>query len=67
MYKRQEDCHCTDGLEIYDIQDGNEMIEGLTERLTGRFMVEDLIDEKTGELIMSKDVMLKEDVYKRQG
>lgn len=36
------------------------MIEGLTERLTGRFLVEDLIDEKTGELIMSKDVMMKE-------
>ena len=57
---REEDCHCTDGLEIYDIKDGNEMIEGLTERLTGRFLVEDLIDEKTGELIMSKDVMMKE-------
>ena len=40
------DSHCTDGLEIYDIKDGNEMIEGLTERLTGRFLVEDLIDEK---------------------
>ena len=57
---REEDCHCTDGLEIYDIKDGNEMIEGLTERLTGRFLVEDLIDEKTGELIISKDVMMKE-------
>ena len=34
---REEDCHCTDGLEIYDIKDGNEMIEGLTERLTGRY------------------------------
>ena len=57
---REEDCHCTDGLEIYDIKDGNEMIEGLTERLTGRFLVEDLYDEKTGELIMSKDEMMKE-------
>ncbi len=28
--------------------------------MTGRFLVEDLIDEKTGELIMSKDVMMKE-------
>ena len=62
---REEDCHCTDGLEIYDIKDGNEMIEGLTERLTGRFLVEDLIDEKTGELIMSKDKMMSEDDAKR--
>ena len=33
------------------------MIETLQERLTGRFLLEDFVDEKTGELIMPKDKM----------
>ncbi len=57
---REEDCHCHDGIEVYDITEGKEMIEGLQERLTGRFLLEDFVDEKTGELIMSKDVMMTE-------
>ena len=58
---REEDCHCHDGIEVYDIHEGKEMIETLQERLTGRFLLEDFVDEKTGELIMSKDKMMTED------
>ncbi len=58
---REEDCHCHDGIEVYDITDGKEMIEGLQERLTGRYLLEDFVDEKTGEFIMSKDVMMTEE------
>ena len=32
---REEDCHCHDGIEVYDIHEGKEMIETLQERLTG--------------------------------
>lgn len=43
---REEDCHCHDGIEVYDIHEGKEMIETLQERLTGRFLLEDFVDEK---------------------
>src|SRR5690606_12629719 len=36
------------------------MIVSLKERLTGRYLMEDLIDEKTGELIISKDELLSD-------
>ena len=54
---REEDCHCSDGLEVYDIKDGNDVIEPLEERLTGRYLLEDLCDEN-GVVIASKDEML---------
>ncbi|MGN0572086.1 MAG: DNA-directed RNA polymerase subunit beta' [Candidatus Fimenecus sp.] len=62
---REEDCHCHDGIEVYDITDGKEMIEPLKERLTGRYLLEDFVDETTGELIHSKDEMMTEDVAEK--
>ena len=56
---REEDCHCHDGIEVYDIMEGKELIESLQERLTGRFLLDDLTDEN-GEVIMSKDKMMSE-------
>ena len=62
---REEDCHCHDGIEVYDITDGKEMIEPLKERLTGRYLLEDFVDEATGELIHSKDEMVTEDAAEK--
>ena len=58
---REEDCHCKEGIDVYDIKDGNEVIEELTERLTGRYLLNDFVDSETGELIMSCDRMMTED------
>ncbi len=58
---REEDCHCHDGIEVYDIKEGNELIESLKERLTGRYLLEDFVDEKTGEVIVSKDMMMTDE------
>ncbi len=58
---REEDCGCKEGIPVYDIKDGNEVIEELQERLVGRYLVEDLVDRTTGELIQSADVMMDED------
>ncbi len=58
---REEDCGCKEGIAVYDIKDGNEVIEELQERLVGRYLVEDLVDRTTGELIQSADVMMDED------
>ncbi len=55
---REQDCGTTDGIVIRDIKDGNEMIEPLTERLVGRFLCEDFVDPKTGEVVVSRHKMM---------
>ena len=55
---RERDCGTDEGLVVCDIKDGNEMIEPMSERLLGRYLVEDFVDEKTGEVIVSKDKMM---------
>ena len=59
----EEDCHCHDGIEVYDITEGKEMIEPLSERLTGRYLLEDFCDAE-GNLIASKDEMITEEKAK---
>ncbi len=54
----EEDCGATDGLEVFDIREGRESIEPLSERLLGRYLVEDFVDEETGEVLVSKDKMM---------
>ncbi len=58
---REQDCGATDGLEVYEICNGNEQIENLADRLAGRYLVEDLHDPLTGELVLSKNRMLTEE------
>ncbi len=55
---REEDCGTTEGITVYDIQDGSEMIEPLTERLVGRYLTEDFCDPETGEILVSHDTMM---------
>ena len=61
---RENDCHCHDGLDVYDITDGHDVIESLEERLTGRYLLNDFVDDETGELICSKDTMVDEKLAK---
>ncbi len=58
---RDDDCGTDEGLEISAITEGRQMIEPLSERLVGRYLLEDLVDEATGEVIASTDKML--DIY----
>ncbi len=57
---REEDCGTDEGIEIYTIKNGNEMIEPLKERLIGRYLMEDLRDPNTGDLIMSHNKLMNE-------
>ena len=59
---REHDCGTDDGIIIYDIKDGNQIIEKLQERLLGRFVVEDLYNPETKELIVDKDTMISEKI-----
>ena len=55
---REEDCGADTGIEVFDIKDGKEIIESMHERLIGRYLVEDFVDEATGEVLVSKDKMM---------
>ncbi len=55
---REMDCGSTDGIEVYEIKDGNQVIEPFKDRLVGRYLVDDAIDPKTGEVLVSKDKLM---------
>ena len=55
---RSEDCGTREGINAYDIRDGKELIEPLSERLVGRYLTEDFIDPETGEVVVRKDTMM---------
>ncbi len=62
---REDDCGATEGLMVSAIREGNEIIEKLEERLAGRYAVNDIVHPETGELLVSKDVMMTEDDAKK--
>ncbi len=55
---REEDCGTRDGIIVSDIRDGNEIIEPLIDRLEGRTTTEDIVNPKTGELIIAENEMI---------
>ncbi len=54
---REDDCGSTEGLEVFDIKAGKQTIEGLHERLIGRYLVHDFCDEN-GNVLVSKDTLM---------
>ena len=55
---REEECGTTEGIEIEDIKDGNQIIEKLQERLEGRYTLNDIVNPETGEVIVPVGVMI---------
>ena len=55
---RQEDCKTQRGAYVYTIKDGNDEIEPLSERLLGRYTQGDVIDEKTGEVLVPDNTLM---------
>ena len=62
---REHDCGTTDGLTIEDIKDGNQIVEGLAERLEGRYPLNDILDPQTNEVIVDTNTMINKDIAKR--
>ena len=62
---REKDCGTTEGIEIFDIKDGNQIIEGLHERLVGRYPLKDIKDPTTKELIVDKDTMITDAIAEK--
>ncbi len=59
---REHDCGTNDGIIIYDIKDGQQVIEKMQERLLGRFVVEDVYHPETKELIVDTNTMITEKI-----
>ena len=62
---REDDCGTTEGLEVYAIKDGNQVIEGLQERLVGRYPLHDVVDPNTNEVLATTDKLITEKVAKK--
>ena len=66
---REDDCHSDEGLEVFDIKAGKQVIEEMHERLIGRYLVRDFCDEN-GNVLVSKDTLMgkeEADIIVRSG
>ena len=61
---REDDCGTTEGLEVYAIKDGNQVIESLQERLIGRYPLNEIRDPKTQKVLAVPDELITEKVAK---
>jgi len=56
-----EDCGTHEGIEITDIIDGNELIESLEERITGRVIAADIVDPISNEILFQEGTLISEE------
>ncbi|MGL5051219.1 MAG: DNA-directed RNA polymerase subunit beta' [Fusobacteriaceae bacterium] len=57
-----EDCGTTQGIEVAELVSEGSVIEKLEERLNGRVLVEDLIDEETKEVIAPRNTLIRKEL-----
>jgi DNA-directed RNA polymerase subunit beta' len=59
---RELDCGTDEGITLTDIVTSGEKIEGLEERLSGRYAAEDIVDPKTNEVVVRHHELITEKV-----
>ncbi len=59
---REDDCGATEGIVVADIKDGKAKIEGLAERLIGRYPVREIVHPVTGEVIATGDTLITDEL-----
>ncbi len=57
---READCGTKEGMEVSEIVNSDQVIEKFRDRLIGRYLASDLVDEATGEVIVSSDTLMTE-------
>lgn len=62
---REDDCGTRAGIMVEDIKDGPEIIEPFEERLVGRFVLEEMHDPESGDLLASPDYEITEEQASR--
>ena len=58
---REDDCGSRKGILMTDIKEGNEVIEPLRDRIYGRYVIGDVVDPNTGEVIVEDNHMIGEE------
>ena len=58
---REEDCGAKSGIVVSDIISGETVVEKFFDRLVGRYTVNDVVNEETGELIVPANTMISEE------
>jgi DNA-directed RNA polymerase subunit beta' len=56
-----EDCGTHEGITISNITDGNELVESLAERITGRVLAHDIVDPISNEILFNEGSMISEE------
>ena len=59
---REPDCGSNEGLIVYDVKDGNQLIEPIQERLVGRYPVRDIVNPETNEVIVDTNTMITDEL-----
>jgi DNA-directed RNA polymerase subunit beta' len=59
---RDDDCGSHEGIYLEEVKDGSQVIESLAERLTGRYLIEDYKDPKTGEVICDTNTLINDKI-----
>ena len=62
---REYDCGTYEGVEVRAFTDGKEVIEPLKQRIIGRTALVDVVDPKTGEVIVEQNEEILEDAAER--
>ncbi|HHY76199.1 MAG TPA: DNA-directed RNA polymerase subunit beta', partial [Firmicutes bacterium] len=62
---REEDCGTEHGIVVREIKVDGELVESLYERLIGRFALRDVVDPRTGEVIVEADHEIDEEKAQR--
>ena len=58
---REDDCGTTDGIEVSEIEEHGQVIETFAERIHGRYPAEDIVDPQTGEVLFTRDTMMRKE------
>ncbi|USF28057.1 DNA-directed RNA polymerase subunit beta' [Firmicutes bacterium ASF500] len=62
---REEDCGTADGILVSEIEEHGQVIETFAERIHGRYPTDDIVDPQTGEVLFTRDSMLRKDDAKK--
>ena len=62
---RERDCGATHGIWVSDIMEGADIIEPLRDRLLGRYVIGDVVDPATGEVIVPDGEMVTDALANR--
>ncbi len=58
---REDDCGTSDGIEVSEIEEHGQIIETFAERIHGRYPTDDIVDPTSGEVLFTRDTMLRKD------